>query len=75
MGIVRKWKASSEKENQMVTPVRELEASGNMVEEKTKHVSTVVKKVTLPKTEIVQLAVERVVISVNMVIMLIIAKG
>ena len=40
-----------------------------------KHVSTVVKKVTLPKTEIVQLAVERVVISVNMVIMLIIAKG
>lgn len=40
-----------------------------------KHVSTVVKKVTLFKTEIVQLEVERVVAAVNMVIMLIIAKG
>lgn len=40
-----------------------------------KHVSTVVKKVTLLKTKIVQLEVERVVVAVNMVIMLIIAKG
>lgn len=40
-----------------------------------KHVSTVVKKVTSLKTEIVQLEVERVIVAVNMVIMLIIAKG
>ena len=37
MGKVRKCKASSKKENQMVTPVRELGASGNVVEETSGH--------------------------------------
>ena len=37
MGKVRKWKASSEKENQMFPPVRELGASGNVVEETSGH--------------------------------------
>ena len=47
----------------------------DLEEDSVKHVSTVVKRVTLLKTEIVQLEVESVVIAINMVIMLAVAKG
>ena len=72
---VRRWEASNEQANQMVTPVRELGASANMVEKPSghgfgrKHCKTYFKL-----TEIAQLDVESVVIAINMAIMLTLAK-
>ena len=47
----------------------------DLEENSVKRVSTVVKRVTLLKTDIVKREVESVVIAINMVIMLTVAKG
>ena len=84
MDKVWKWEASREQANQMVTPSQEAGAGTNAVEETSgrgskekcaKHVSTVVKRVTLLKTGIIQHEVGSVVNVENMVIMLAVATG
>ena len=69
-----KWSLQFENQKQALMWLRKLQGM-DLEENLAKRVSHVVKRVTLLKIEIFQLEVESVVIAINMVIMLAVAKG